>query len=606
MHVNITPSQVSDRLNGQADSIARELLPQGKKQGRDWVCGNVQGEPGESLKVCIEGEKAGVCADFATGWSGDLLDLYCETRGVGLGDAMKWSCKLLGIERPDLRNGPEKVYKEPDRAGLKTLPKATPVIEWFKSRGIDKAVLDTYGVVAKGSDTAAFPHLRDGKLVHIQYRSIHEKKFYASEGTELTLFGWDAIPPKAREVVICEGHVDALSWAQYGFPAMSVPNGAGGNGKQRWIENDFERMSRFDRVLISMDADKPGEEAAAAICERLGRHRCFVIRLPSGYKDVNDCLQASVPKEIIADCVAKAQTVDPEELRNAGHFLADVIEHFHPAQAKPQSILSPFEGHVDTFSFHYGATSVLAGRNGSGKSTIIGQIVLEAGLQGVHVCVASLEFRVPRYLGWLVRQGLPDARPDQAKIEFAISKLANYLWAFATYGEADIEKIVAIWDYAHARYGCRLFVLDNFSKLSFSGGEKDELKAQKDAITLITEFAVRTNTHVIVAAHPRKGASEHEEVSKMDVKGNGALTDLVDDVLILTRNKKKERAIKDPHFMAALEAEEAARIESSPDAFLSCEKHRHGEQEPRIVLWWDAPSHQYVNRPQGAPRRFLK
>jgi twinkle protein len=62
------------------------------------------------------------------------------------------------------------------------------------------------------------------------------------------LFGWQAIPDDARDVVICEGEIDALSWAAYGFPAMSVPYGGGGGDKQAWIESEYDRLERFERI----------------------------------------------------------------------------------------------------------------------------------------------------------------------------------------------------------------------------------------------------------------------------------------------------------------------------------------------------------------------
>jgi hypothetical protein len=58
----------------------------------------------------------------------------------------------------------------------------------------------------------------------------------------------------------------------------------------------------------------------------------------------------------------------------------------------------------------FGQTSMIAGWNGCGKSTLAGQITLDAMRQGVRTCVASLEFKSHTYLAWLVRQAL--CRPD--------------------------------------------------------------------------------------------------------------------------------------------------------------------------------------------------
>lgn len=53
-------NEVSNRLALEAEAVAGMLLPNGKRQGPEWVAGSVEGEAGESLKVRITGNKAGV------------------------------------------------------------------------------------------------------------------------------------------------------------------------------------------------------------------------------------------------------------------------------------------------------------------------------------------------------------------------------------------------------------------------------------------------------------------------------------------------------------------------------------------------------------------
>jgi twinkle protein len=601
--MQITPSAIADRLDSQVESIVRELLPHGKKQGHEWAVGGLSGEPGESLKIAISGDKAGVWKDFATGDAGgDILDLYCAVNGCNLTAALDWACKRLGIDRPVLHNGPARSYKEPEVSTSAVAAASAPAeFAWLATRGIKEEVIRKYRLAAD-SGAVLFPFFRDGKVKHIQYRAITEKKFWASKDTELILFGWQAIQPRAREVLICEGPMDALSWSQYGFDALSVPNGAGKN--TQWIATEFPHLERFDKIYVAMDNDAAGQIAAAEIVERLGRHRCFVVELPEGIKDANEALTKGIPDEIVKSCVKNARTMDPPGLSNVGDYAREVLEIFYPPTGKRPGIGSPFRGHDENFRFDPGATTVLAGWNGSGKSTIIGQLALSAMAQDFNVCVSSLEFRVPRYVSWLVRQGLCAERPEKDAIQEAVAKLSRHLWAFGSHGEAKIDEIISAWEYAGARYGCRLYVLDNLSKLSTSSAD-NENHEQKAAMTKITEFAVRTNGHVIVAAHSRKGLNEHERVGKLDIKGSGAITDLADAVLLLHRNKRKSKALQDRTAFAELSLEEQVSIEQQPDAWLSCEKNRHGTSEETVRLWFDLESRQYIEQPKGVPRRYL-
>ncbi|CBJ41552.1 AAA family ATPase [Ralstonia solanacearum] len=72
------------RLLEQLESVLMSLFPHGKRRGPRFVVGNVQGEPGDSLAVELEGQKRGLWIDFATGESGDVLTLWASARGFVL------------------------------------------------------------------------------------------------------------------------------------------------------------------------------------------------------------------------------------------------------------------------------------------------------------------------------------------------------------------------------------------------------------------------------------------------------------------------------------------------------------------------------------------
>ena len=71
-------SELAAMLADQAESVCLKLLPGGKREGAEWCVGSVNGEPGKSLKVRLSGSKRGIWSDFATGESGDLVDLWRE------------------------------------------------------------------------------------------------------------------------------------------------------------------------------------------------------------------------------------------------------------------------------------------------------------------------------------------------------------------------------------------------------------------------------------------------------------------------------------------------------------------------------------------------
>ncbi len=95
--------EISQQLSQQAEDIARHLLPNGKRQSGEWCVGSINGEAGESLKIHLVGEKAGIWCDFATGDKGDLLDLWAAKRNLKISEAIKEASRYLVYRYPNLR-----------------------------------------------------------------------------------------------------------------------------------------------------------------------------------------------------------------------------------------------------------------------------------------------------------------------------------------------------------------------------------------------------------------------------------------------------------------------------------------------------------------------
>ena len=145
------------------------------------------------------------------------------------------------------------------------------------------------------------------------------------------LFGWNVMPADAREVWLVEGEWDAIACSELGYPALSVPFGGGKGAKQtKWIENEYDNLARFERILIATDMDEQGELAAAEIMSRLG-DRCIRINLPN--KDINEMLQGGKQsyadaRAILAMAYEEAVWKDPTTLRSVMEFEDDLDQFF--------------------------------------------------------------------------------------------------------------------------------------------------------------------------------------------------------------------------------------------------------------------------------------
>jgi hypothetical protein len=93
--------KIATGLADRVESLCRELLPNGRIEGKNWTVGSVEGEPGKSMKVCLIGENRGLWIDFADeGLKGDALDLVEAVKNLKPIDAMEWACHWLGWEWP--------------------------------------------------------------------------------------------------------------------------------------------------------------------------------------------------------------------------------------------------------------------------------------------------------------------------------------------------------------------------------------------------------------------------------------------------------------------------------------------------------------------------
>lgn len=584
----MTPREISLMLAKEAESIARMLLPNGKRSGHEWRAGNVHGAEGDSLGVHLSGDKAGVWADFSTGQAGDLLDLWMAVEGIGLSEVLDKARKHLGLR--EYRNlAPERAYKPADRP--KCRKPDGDALSWLKGRGLDKS-LSEYKIATDGL-SVVFPSLVAGELRRWKRRSIHDKhQCQTSSDSEPCLFGWQAIPENAREVVICEGEIDALSWWEMGYPALSVPSGA---KSLSWIEVEYPRLERFDSIYLAMDADQAGQEVVPKIIDRLGRERVLVVDT-SPHKDANDLLLANGDAK---KCIENAKSLDPDELKAVDFYRQAVVDIFTGKAKAVQGYALPWEKVGERFRIRPSEVTILAGENFSGKSEVAGHLAVEIMDQGARACVASLEMNPEDWISKIARQvgQIPIGTATETFANHVIDWLAGKLWVFGIVGTSKVERILDVFSYAVKRYGIFFFVIDNLQKC---GIRDDDWNAQKEFVDRLTDFAKEHRCHVILVHHLNK-SEDDKPGSSHRVKGSGGITDMADNVVIWWRNRAKERKIEE---MTLLGQEIGKDIDGQPDSQFVVEKQRKTGDTPKVNLWFDKRSGQFLGHKSHKSRMY--
>lgn len=600
----ISSKELKSKLHSQIETVAKRLLPGGKKQGNLWVAGSKRGEIGSSLKLELSEPKIGLWHDFATGEGGDLIDLWAEIFNLSFVETLKDIASYLGITSPQLSPASASHFEKPKVikvAAGKALNYLT------EERKLTKDVIDKFKV-SLTDDKIIFPYYQKNEILLYKFLDVEridgKKNMTTTPKCKPILFGWQAVNKKARKLVLTEGEIDAMTLDQYGladlgYAILSIPYGGGSGNKHLWLEHEYDNISKFEEILFCFDNDKTGHETVKYLEERLIDHLCRNVVLP--HKDANECLQEGLSPEKMIDCFEKAQRIDPIELKSAGYFTDIIVDIFNGIRTAPKGYRLPWDKVEDKFLFTNKRYFLWTGINGHGKSQIIGQIIISFINQGASICLASLELSAEDLLERLVLQATGMTNPSSQYVREVMTHIKDKLFLYDVVGSTDSDRLLEIFKYTKNKYGVDVFFIDSLAMCNI---DDTDLDGQKRFILKLCKFKHQYNCQVHLLAHPKKiEGGESSIPSKMDVKGNGAISDLSDMCLSVWRNKAKEKKIIE----AASDVIDKDLLHM-PDCVISCDKNRHKKEgwEGKINLWFNKDCCQYLESPNQKPINMVK
>ena len=260
------------QLLASADTLVPAWFPQGRRHGHEWCVGSIHGEPGESLKINL---RTGRWADFADPdvSGGDLISLYARQRGMKQLDA----ARELGGEPDRPLNG--RHYPAPPPAPA--APRAPETVDAPLVRPPVDAPEPSLDHYKWGLPTAAYAYRdADGILGYVaRYEPDGERKQFApwtwiggrwqakAFPKPRPLYGLErlAAAPGDAKVLLVEGEkcADAIRGMVAPWVVMSWPGGARAIGTVDWSPLAGRQ------VMLWPDADEPGRECMAKVCETL-------------------------------------------------------------------------------------------------------------------------------------------------------------------------------------------------------------------------------------------------------------------------------------------------------------------------------------------------
>ncbi|MEN8171396.1 MAG: AAA family ATPase [Chloroflexota bacterium] len=245
----------------------------------------------------------------------------------------------------------------------------------------------------------------------------------------------------------------------------------------------------------------------------------------------------------------------------------------------------PWRKTEDYFRLRPNEVTLWAGINGHGKSLLTSHVF--AHLMKTSRClIASLEMPIKRSGKRLLKQIAGTPNPTKAFRDMMIDWTNDRLWFYDQLDTVKTERIIGMCIYAFTELNIDHIIIDSLMKCGIPNKDTEKMQLFIDRLMWV---AKTHGGHIHLVHHVRKGENEDNIPNKFDVKGAGEITDMVDNVCLVWKNKKKERMVENGDTVEKM----------IPDGLVIVEKQRHGEWEGRINLWFDKPSNQFKGSPDG-------
>ena len=217
--------------------------------------------------------------------------------------------------------------------------------------------------------------------------------------------------------------------------------------------------------------------------------------------------------------------------------------------------------------------TIWAGPNGSWKSLTVNYILGDLAYRGSRVFVASLELTADDQLARMARQMLCAEHPVRSRYNRLMDQLGDNLIVYDFVGRIRPERAVALARYAATDLQAQHVLIDNLTMVVPPGRDSDEQAAKFCAA--LYQVGRDTGAHIHLIAHVRKPEDSARILNRYDIRGTGAATDMVDNVVMMQVNEAKRVAVDNGK----------TDRDEEPDLWLTVDKQRHGSYRGRLGFW---------------------
>ena len=480
----------------------------------------------------------------------------CLRGGCSKTGSFRDLCEFFGERPARIVSMPQsrqrRLYARPN---IETKPLTSECLAYFEQRKISKDTLDAFRICSDSRGNIVFPFYRDEELIYVKYRKPrkHVKgdgpKEWMENNTEPILFGMDNVSFN-QPLFITEGEIDALSLYEAGVTnVVSVPCGC---NNLEFVSLCWDWLEKFQQIVLFGDNDEPGVEMVSTLMKRLGEDRCMIapeypeLLIDDQYsgrccKDANEILFA-YGKEGLKDI---ADSCEPAPIKGILN-LADVTAIDPTTKPRIYTRIPALDNAIGGLA--EGSVTIFSGKRGEGKSTLGGQLLLNAIQQGYSCCAYSGELPAQTFLNWIMLQATenkyiaaktdPRTGKNYAVVPYDVQRrikqwINNKFYLFDNNYAPDIpqeEAIIKTFTLCTRRYGNKIFLVDNLMTILSESSSTDENRVQGKFVAALKAFAVKYKVCVLLVCHPRK-TKIGEKFTSEDVAGSANITNLADTVI---------------------------------------------------------------------------
>lgn len=440
------------------------------------------------------------------------------------------------------------------------------VIEYWGRRGISKNVLDYLDIREDSRGNGVFNYYdTNDVLTMVKYRPSHTVDKHSGNpktwcqkdaDTAPLLFNMNRVNT-SKPLLITEGETDCASAIEAGYlNTVSVPLGA---GNLHWIEENWDWLDLFDSIIVWSDNDEAGINMRKECIYRLGTWRTKYISTPSYYEkdngkrvplnDINDCLQVG-GADYVMQLISDAKDVPVKSIVD----YSDIEELDISQMDGVKTGIKPLDNEL--LKIFYGTLTVLSGRPGSGKTSIIDQTIAMTIDSGNPVFLFSKEMPERMSANWFNtiiagRRNMEERTTRDGKKYYIVPKKTQkkmqsfYNKKLLIYRDDepnDVDSVLKSAEECVRKFGCKLIVLDNLMMIDLNCAESDKNTAQTNLINALIKFAAKFNVAVVLIAHPRKTQDTNSDIEMYDISGTSNIINLAMRSIGLRRVSKKEKS----------------------------------------------------------------